>query len=94
MTNFTDELLAIEAELHWKPKDPGDPQGGLSVLRKQFQDVLVLIHKKYPRIHSSYAAITGLKPGEYTPLAAINRFSKNPSYLVAESQHIDKIIGS
>ena len=50
-----------------------DPQRGTKLLKRYIQQILELIHEEYPCFETSYASISGIEAGCFTPLGSIGR---------------------
>lgn len=71
---FIDQLWESKAESNWNPMGPGDSASPLEMLKQHLRSTLELIHRSFPKVDSSYAAITGIETGaKFTPLVAIGR---------------------
>jgi signal transduction histidine kinase len=70
---FNNLLWTIEGESAWQPEDISNPRGGIHVLRRYLDQILSEIQKTFPEVEAAYAAISGIEPGTFKPIAVIGR---------------------
>lgn len=70
---FVERLWLLEAESAWEPQDVKSNHGGHAVLRRYLNQVLDALTRAFPEIDAAYAAISGVVPGAFQPIAAIGR---------------------
>jgi len=70
---LAERLWRLSSESAWTPQDMRDPEGGCRVLSRYLTKLLKAICDEFSEVQSAYAAISGIEPSIFKPLACVGR---------------------